>query len=983
MRKKLLLGATLFGLLAFAWAAWVFFTGGATELEEELEPSAIPAPQSVAGNSESKRRLDIRDAQNQAAAEFTVYYQSAEGARAIAGKDGWLHLPLLDSGPTLAAALAKGFWSAAAEVRAAPAPETVLRTVFEAAFLDLEVEVQEVGPATSPWLELHPLGTPAETQTANLYVEALSGGSFRFAGKDGSISVAELPPGSYRLQVGQTDCSSQEFELRLAPGKAWKQKVLLQEGAQVEGQLLLASSGTPIAGCPLALFPVSTTQGWADPLAVFRVYGIFPPQIQAKLHTRSDADGRFHFANVAPGPYRILAFAPGFLPYASPDILQCTPGKTHTAPTAKLENGHSLLLHIEDEQGQPLAHASVRWQLAVSSNLPHRAASAPAYSSEQGDLQLQSLPSQDVWLQVVHPNFAVLETQLHIAADAAPQLPEQSLQLFPGIDFSGRVYDQQNGEGLAGVSLKLLPQEGSAASGSGFAPGYKTEVQSQEGGTFEFHQVPPDTYLLFAHHQDYAPQISTPIPIDAQHHQSYSLSLLTGAQLEVELLDSKGTPQAQKWILVERDKPQSFVRARTDEEGKASFEHLAAGTYRVLQAESLATVGSHDLRIHQDYEYVTLLNQDQRQLLLGGRLPSIPLEGFVLAHGKAAPRRRVALLADDGTRFANTDASGFYQFQNLFPANYLFQVSNLDKPQDGVFYGSVMVGASSPQQRDILLPSASLRLQILDAASLQPVPYLPIRLRPADGTDLLGAWIQATDEKGMASFQTLREGSYLLCVGDAASPFADNDHPYGAVMKKMVINTQQPSSTIKLLLGQGATIRAHVEDAQGRPLEQVHLHYQNADGKILNPVSVQGTNSYGDALLTGLPTGPGFLIARHPQLGIQRTPIDLAPGQQLRLQVHLIPGSKVHVQVVDREGRPVPGVFVRLRDQHQAFLGDLRNREEQQQARLAVIRGTAQSFGPLPPGNYQLLLQRPGEEPISHNFQLPPGSQDLHLRLEY
>ncbi|MHC4380169.1 MAG: hypothetical protein ACYSU1_03640, partial [Planctomycetota bacterium] len=360
------------------------------------------------------------------------------------------------------------------------------------------------------------------------------------------------------------------------------------------------------------------------------------------------------------------------------------------------------------------------------------------------------------------------------------------------------------------------------------------------------------------------------------------------------------------------------------------------------------------------------------------------LEGFLLHRGNPAPGRRIALLADDGTRIAMTDSNGFYQFQGLVPDSYLFQVTGAGGPVDGSFYGSALVTSEEVVQRDILLPSAFLDVHVVDAGSGRPIPYLPVILRPTDGTDIVGGQIQATDEHGLVRFETLRDGEYLVCAGDAATPFYGGEGDFGAVMRRVRIHAADgPTARLEIRAPRGATLMAHVEDQQGRPLEGVHLHYQDALGNVLNQVSMQGTNARGDATMRGLPTGPGFLIARHPALGQKRVPIDLIPGQRSRRSLRLEPGITVHAQVVDADERPAPGVMVRIFDGEGHSVGNLQSTSELHVARLAYLRGTAQTLGPLQPGTYRLMLHRPGEAPVEQVLTLDAGHQDVHRRLTY
>lgn len=1028
MQKKVLLGVGGAGLLLAGWAALGMpglgngSHAGPAEDDPQVEASEDQGAPSLEAPS---RRLNILDQNDLPTRQVSVYADTDEGIVRIKGGNGWVRLPVSKQRPTPAAALVEGRWSAVSAIPWESEEDAILRTTTASGHLRLQIGIDGLETAAEPWVEIHPLGEDGLAHAARLYLDVLSAGSFRFHGTEGELPIQDLPPSVYQLEIGHAGCPNVRLSVRIEEGQVLTMPIILQQGATLRGSVVtlrtaadaaaegvsevkeagaeseaeddeLAAAPAPfraVAGAAVALWPESSaSDNWEDPLTPFRIYGTLPPRIPEQERVRTRRDGQFVLTDIPPGRYRVLTFAEGFRPMVSSQVLDLASGADLEFEPLRIQPGLPLLLHIQGEGGASIAGAEIRWQLRPPSGRPlaQQASSMRFTSDAQGACLLPGLPQGDLWLQVKHPEFAVLETtvslQPPVAAEdggTAPR-PPLPLTLFHGRDLEGQVLDLTTGEPLEGVRLKLLPQVGSAASASGFASSYDTEAMSDAQGGFTFHSLPPDTYLLLPFHEDYASSLSGPIPVDADHATPTVLMLSPGATLEVELLNDEGFPAPQEWVLVLSEEPETFTRARTDDLGIARFHHLPAATYKVMHAESVAAATGANARLHRDYEYTSLLDLDRRRVLLGGMQVLSTLEGFLLHKGRPAPGRRIVLLADDGTRLATTDASGHYQFQDLVPGNYLFQVTGAGGPADGSFYGSALVTADEVVQRDILLPSAFLEVRVVDAGSGRPIPYLPIILRPSDGTDIVGGQIQATDEQGMVRFETLRDGQYLVCAGDAATPFYGGEGKFGAELRQVTIRAADgPNALLELRARRGATLTARVEDQQGRPLEGVHLHYQDALGNVLNQVSMQGTNARGDATLRGLPSGPGTLIARHPSLGHKRVPIDLVPGQRSKRTLRLEPGITLHAQVVDVDGRPAPGVMVRLFHAEGHPVGNLQSTQELQVARLAYLRGTAQTLGPLQPGTYRLMLHRPGEEPIEQVLTLVAGNQDVHRRLTY
>lgn len=991
LEKKTLLG--IVGAVALAGLAYYGWPSGSNEIPLEEDPELsnedagldLPPGESNSGG----RRVVVQDGNEQRLSEIALYADTPNGIVRLTGNNGWARVPVLEDRPTPVAALADRRWSAASTVSAESEEDPILIADTAAGHLRLDVGIVGLESAPEPWVEIHALGEDGMSAAAELYLDVLSAGSFRFHGTEGEIGIQDLPPVAYRLDVGHAGCPQVRLTLRLEEGQVLQHPVQLEQGASLSATVVRPTASgdeeaQAIPGAEVALWPVqSRASGWDDPLVPFRIYGNLPPRIGAEDRARSDSSGAVRFTDIPPGRYQLLVSAPGYRPLVGEQIMQLGSGADEVYRPMVLEQGATQEVTVVSEDGLPIADAEVRWQLRPPSGrpLPGQSASSRVLTDAAGHSRIVSLPQTQLWLQVVHPDFAATEVSFEpTLADPKPL----DLTLFRGRTLEGQVIDLESGAGLEGVDLKLLPQRSGDAAQSGFETGFTTEVTTDAQGGFAFHGLPPDPYLILAHHEGYAPFLSAPINITTDTLGAVVLPLEVGAALTVELLDTTGAAIAQEWVVALCEDPESFSRQRTDDQGFARFEHLAPGTYRVMKADSVAAAVSAGGRLHRDYEYASLLNQDQHHILLGGRQVYTTLEGFLLLEGKPASGRRIVLLADDGTRICTSDASGFYQFENLLPGRYLFQVSSNDGPGAGSFYGSALVTREEVVQRDILLPASTLEIHVTDAASGQAIPYMPITLRPADGTDLVGGQMQATDAKGKVRFQMLRDGDYLVCAGDAASPFYGGDGQYGAILKRITMRADtDPHPVLRLLAPRGSTVLARIKDQQGRPLQDVHLHYQDAFGNTLNRVSMQGSNVRGDQQMAGLPSGPGFLVARHPEIGIQRIPIDLVPGQRTHREMRLEPGVLLKVQVVDLEGRPLPGVMVHILDGEGQPLYDLSTTKELQQARLAYLRGTSMNVGPLPPGSYDLRLQRPGEAPEIQRVTVKAGVGEQHLRLNY
>ena len=990
MRKNLMLAGGILGLLVLVVAVFDplgWFPTGPASVESDAtisdEQELAPTPPQGAGEAKTKRVV-ARNLDGEQGKDVVFFAQTGERVERFEAGSGWARIPLAAEQRTSVAALALSLWSEALEL---PTSGSILSEDIElvlatgAADLELAVSIDGVDEPSSPRARLHPLGTDALARAAELYLDHISTGSFMFFGKEGKLAWRDLPPGAYEVELIHDDCVTQRLLVRLQEGQPLSMPVVLQRSGSVSGSVS-GAAGQPLAHAQVALWQAPNSSALVDPLQAFRTYGFFPTTAE-DLRLETAADGSFRFDHVAPGTWTVLVHATGFRPLVVTQTVQAVSGETAKTGTLTPTSGFTLSLQLVSATGEPVEDAQVRWMKRPPSGraLPERPNSSPSNSDSTGFCALPGLPDGRIHLQIVHPSFAVVEQAIDIQQD--PLTPSTlEIVLHTGRNLSGRVLDILSEEPVAGVNLKILPRPGAASTLAGFGPAFKTELVTDAEGAFHFSSLPPDEYFLLAHHENYAQTLSAPIGVGAGHPQETTLHISPGAELAVELLDTDGTPLIDTWVIALGEEHQDFRRQQTDAQGVAHFNHMPAGIYKVMQADSVAQATSKSGRLHRDYEYCSLMDLEIHTVLLGGREIFSTLEGFVLLGGNAVSGRRVVLMADDGTRLATSDKSGFYQFEDLVPGNYLFQVTHGASSLGGSFFGSVWVGNSEITTRDIVLPAAELEVHLMDASGGNPISQIPINLRPADGTAVAGGQFQSSNDQGVATFSTLRPGRYLVCAGEAAMPFFGGTGMFGANMVEVEIPADaRGAQRLDIRLPRSAHFVATTHDPQGRPLANVHLHYENSKGQVLNRMSMIGSNANGFVELRGLPPGIGTIVARHPSFGMARIAVDLVAGQRTSRAMTLTTGALVYVQVTNEDGRPLTGVIATLVDADGAPIHRLSTMEEAQETRLAYLRGMEQKLGPLLPGRYSVKMFRPGEKPRYHPLEVLPNERDQHLRL--
>lgn len=994
MKAKLIVGSIVVVLAAAMGLYLLDPFSNKTELSSDDDDASGVEQEVHQPPTARTRGVAVLLEEDQAAPEFALYFGTPKAAQRLEGKAGLLRIPRSIASDheqaQLIAARAAHTWSFAT-----PAPFTedsedlTLRALTPAADLTLRFQMEGAEEVGETWVQIEARGEGGLADAARLYLANLTDGTMRKHGNGSVFSIVDLPPGAYHLECGLAGSPSVSLDVQLQPGIPFDIPVILEAGASVEG-MLQRQDGTPVAHATIALLAAQQDSeglesGWLDPLQDFHLYGRFPTGTLGGQDIRSDAEGKFRLESIPSGNWHLLVRSTGLLPASKLLANPLQPGETRVLEALKVRPGLGAQVQVEDEEGQPIPGAHVHWRRQSSAGVLLSTTKSQAYTTDsRGIAELRAMQAGSWLIEVQHPSFAVAAMPTTLAP-GQETIPTVRVTLSPAREFLGLCLNQDK-EAVAGAYVKILPVRGSQQDASTGIGAYTNQAQSDDEGNFAFHALPPGEYFLLATHPAYAQATSEAFQVDGTRVTPYTLRMQVGASLEVLLLDEEGQPAAEQWVLVQGEVDERFFRAQTDDRGVARFAHLPVGTYRAMRAAAVPIATSRHGRLHRDYEFVSLLDGESRDLLLGGRERLTRLEGYLVSGARAQAGRRVALLADDGVRSAISDAAGFYEIANLVPGSYLFQVSDpaAGNASTGSFFGTVELRDVDSNKRDIVLPLAAVEVHVVDHASGRPIEHLPVSLRPADGTELAVGAFDSTDAQGIALFPTLRPGSYLICAGDAAQPYFGGDGRRDAAMHHVVVKEgAQGTIRAEVRLKQGATFHGRVLDREGQPLAGAYLHYLDRDGNLLNRLSLQSTNAQGRATLKGLPAGVGYLLARHPQQGQVLVPVDLLAGRESSRDLMLERGYRLNVTAVDDSGHPLTGVLVSLVDEQGKPLPQALSGQEAQAIRLAMLRGTPQHLGPLPAGKYQVQLYRPGEPPRLHPITLNAAMSGSDLRLPY
>jgi protocatechuate 3,4-dioxygenase beta subunit len=432
--------------------------------------------------------------------------------------------------------------------------------------------------------------------------------------------------------------------LELAPGREARVEIVLFQGGVIEGRVLEAGTGAPLAGATVEAHPAA-------------VDGRMPRPAYASAV--SDAQGRYRLSGVVVGRSLLLVRHPShFVPAQEalrttnnrgfvwdgdaqaasipPDLLVFVEREgQHVTRDVTLTPGIPVRGKVVDGQGNPVVGAEVRaagyelgqmaWQWGVQvSNSPR----ALATSGPDGRFEIAGLAPREDWLLYAVKPPLVDEPGEPLALRAGVPPSEVVLRLVTGCVVAGRVIDG-DGKPVEGVQIWVQSQD----QRTGSAMTARTAVD----GTFRVEGVPAAALWVSAHNSRSGSHVNQQIERlkPGEVREGIELTLASGSSAVTGVLvDEQGKPAARVRMTATSARG-TTSQTMTSDEGHFRFEGLQAG-----QVTLFAGIGNDNVQLEQ----VTAPAQDLR--LTWKRVSSAVIEGVVVdPQGNPVPICRVNVRA--------------------------------------------------------------------------------------------------------------------------------------------------------------------------------------------------------------------------------------------------------------------------------------------------------------------------------------------------
>ena len=794
------------------------------------------------------------------------------------------------------------------------------------------------------------------------------------------VLINDLEPLEYTVEVRSIFGLLQKETVNGPAGETTEVHFTLPLAGAIQGKLV-DSFGRPIQGAALMAKMGNPNDLVREIQAQSHMVGLEKNDRNPRFTT--DTDGNFLIPALDAGVWDIFAYAEGFQTAILAEKVGVEAGIMTTLDESHLLEAAALeLTVVHGKTKKPVHGVSAQWSpenlragliardfWRVSSHL----------TNEQGQITLANLPNVPIILKLTLDDaeqaldLSPWEGSLHLPDPGVTT--EKTIALQTGYGLVAQVTDEITGEKLDDFgTIKLQPTQESLI-GTALLRDQKSEYTpihaSAEQG-IRFHQIPEGKWTLRIEKKGYAPVESESFILNPENPlEQLQLSMVAGASLLVHTLDDDGNPLSSTMIQIAGLDGKSQAVRTTEEDGSWLESNLKHGKYQVILVPQ-DEKGQTDLL----FEFVTLHAGEQTEVTLQ---PSgdCSLRGTLTKGGIPQPKVGYAILAGTGLVQGETDEQGMFFQEELKSGPITLIVGSVGGV--GSNYQTTAELFPGENKVDIHLPGGEIKVHVVDSSTGESIVGMTVAAREkmARGNPKLGV----TDADGIATLEFLESGEWELAAGKMVMPLFGGAETYGAAMLSITYE-EGVSTEVTLELGPGASFRTQVLGTDGNPVAGASVFYLDEFGQPLSQLSVKSTNSKGVRQLDGLPTGPGRILARHPDAGTAEIPVDLVAGELTKARITLEMGCTVFVQAVNEEGYPVKGVLVNAIDDRGSPISATFSIEQSQKTNVAFIQGGEQSIGPLPPGRYTLLLYRLGSPPRRHDLVIDAGVPEMHLELQ-
>lgn len=693
-----------------------------------------------------------------------------------------------------------------------------------------------------------------------------------YTDKDGLYVLTNLELAAYQISASRSGYSTKTISgVKIGDGQKELPKIALEPAASVAG-VVLDGQGQALAGATVAVLDLTVGESST---------------------TQSDPRGRFRVDNLSAG---IPLFLAARLSGRAVETLRVTPPAADVV--FKLKDTATVAgTVLDDDSEAPVRDFSLEWSRpraagTMTTTIGGGTASAPFHSKE-GAFELPNIP----------PGRAVLTARArgyqdgHIELDLSQDERREGvvLRLSRGASVDGRTVDD-TGRPVSNASVAWTKAgsdkiEASDAAMMVLTAGTNLTV-SDADGRFHFDGLPLRRLTFLASNPRY---LEATKDVDPSKTKEFQIVLRSGAAVGgiVTGGDNRPAVGATVRLLATGDEQVNKMNiydentTAADGAGRFRFEHLHAGTYRLVATGRSGSSAPLEVVLGEGTRREDLLLQ------LGG---GTTIRGSVT--GLAPERRggvRVMAHGTDSFDATDTDPAGSFVFRHVQPGTYQLEAStSMSGGQSASKWVTVL---EDQRELDVEIEfTGKNRLQGKVTRHGEGVPSLRVVAVPHSAA-IGSRGVGVTDAAGAYSIEGLDDGLYTVLLEGPGVRYQKDFDLQGDTSGDIELPTLSVSGQV-------------TEAETGRPLEGASVTAQTGSEDMLRSIRSASTDSSGRYELADLDPGAYRLTASRDGYSAQTRAASVGDGPAVA-DFALERGSGLRLQAIDgRTALPLRGLAV-------------------------------------------------------------------------
>ena len=390
------------------------------------------------------------------------------------------------------------------------------------------------------------------------------GGVYRFV---------DVSPGHYSLTVekdGFGKTQLQRIEVVDTPERELIHDVTLEIAHLIAGTVRDTQDGSPIAG------------------AKVEAYSTDRRQEATNTHTTSGEDGYFEFNDVRQGSYTLLVRAQGYENHREARV-----GTGEVTLDLNLTPLPQVSGFVFGPDGKPLQNFVVQLRQPLANTdqtVPVSETKVKVRGASDGAYTLACPRVGEFVVEASHPRHAASFSET-FAVEKGGGITGVNVHMTAGGALTGRVVDAQgapiSGARVTSHHTDYVDDPFWRSLGDSYpSAAARKEARTDQSGTYELTSLTPEIYQLHVAHPDYAAvTIRELAVVDGATQEVGDIVLQEGASVTGTVFGPAGTGLAGALVQAVLDTEASgdnfgaFHKARTNVEGRYTFQHLPPGQY--------------------------------------------------------------------------------------------------------------------------------------------------------------------------------------------------------------------------------------------------------------------------------------------------------------------------------------------------------------------------------------------------------------------